>query len=518
VSPALGDLGWSWSGHQVHEDGVIAGLFDNRCDTLYFFANEPRWNRGGLSVHLGLSTGAAASPVAVENGRLATDRVGDRFTFARSASEQLATLGVMVPPALLARMVAEFVGGLPAHFPPPAGTAPDGDDGYELETLGNLKVRYAAEPAPLVAGYLELGALVLVPGPPDSFKSWAMLDLCRAVTVGGMWLDHFPVPKGTAVYIEQERARNLVYQASRIAQGNGCDLDALLVGPPAGMNLRDPAWADRLTRMVEHHQPTVVVINSFRSAFRGRAGDGSEIHEALGWLGTLAEQAKATIVLVDQLNKAGATGAVRGMAAHADSAQKEYEADAVLHIERDRDPVGRGTGPARLFVGKLRAGEAGPPFAFDVQDQAAGGVKLVYLGETQLDRPEPPQRTSAREKVLAALPTAGAKSIEAIASETGLAIPTVKNELAALKEAGRAINVERGRWRKIVLVVLDPRDKYDKYEYDDAEADTDTPCPLCGDDDLVPSLGGSGWVCAKLMPAPTPNGHVEEPDPDQIPF
>ncbi len=377
------------------------------------------------------------------------------------------------------------------------------DDDYKLVPLRDLKLKYNAKPEFLVDGYIEQGALVLVPGPPDTFKSWALFDLCRAVTQGGLWLEHFPVKPGPAIYVEQERARNLVYQAGLIEQGHQCDLGDLLVAPPSGISLRDPLWQQRIISLVTRHAPVLVVINSFRSVFRGRAGDGSDIHDALGWLGTLAEQASTTIIVVDQLNKPGIRGAVRGAEAHADSAQKEYEADAVLHIERDRDPVGRGTGPARVYVGKFRSGEPGPPFAFEVRDQEAGGVRLVYLGETTVERPQQPQLGNARDKVLNALPIAGAKSLETLARETQLEIGTVKNQLAALKRDGRALNVERGQWRKIVIIVTDPKASDDD---DDAEGPPDTPCPLCEGYDLVPSPEGSGWVCGKLMDRDSGNG------------
>src|SRR5262249_23393553 len=158
-----------------------------------------------------------------------------------------------------------------------------------------------------------------------SFKSWAMVDLCRAVRTGGLWLGHFTVPEGGALYVEQERGRNLAYQARLLAQGHGCNLDEMSVVPPAGGDLHAPLWQTRVSETVRTQRPALVVINSFRSVYHGPAGDGPAIHEALGWLGVLAEESGTAIILLDQVNKAGGTGLVRGMAAHADSLQKEYE-------------------------------------------------------------------------------------------------------------------------------------------------------------------------------------------------
>src|SRR5581483_521764 len=122
---------------------------------------------------------------------------------------------------------------------------------------------------------------------------------------GGLWLGHFPVEQGRVLYIEQERARNLVYQASRLEKAHGCSLDAVLTIPPCGFTLRDPTWRQRVRQVVDQHDVRLVVINSFRSVFRGRAADGSDIADALGWLGVLAEQTGATVIIIDQTNKPG---------------------------------------------------------------------------------------------------------------------------------------------------------------------------------------------------------------------
>jgi hypothetical protein len=314
-----------------------------------------------------------------------------------------------------------------------------------LVTLGQLTQRYGCAVAWLVQGYVQRGALTVVPGPPESFKSWAMVDLCRAVHTGGQWLGQFDVPQGGALYVEQERGRNLAYQGRLLAQGHGCNLDDLAVVPPAGLDLHAPLWQTRLSETVRTQRPMVVVINSFRSVYRGQAGDGPAIARALGWLGVLAEETGAAIILLDQVNKAGGTGKVRGMAAHADSLQKEYEADAVLHVERDRDAVGHGVGPARVYVGKLREGDAGTPFTFSVVPVDGGGVQLRYDGETEVERAETPP--TARAKVVHALGAASAPARPAaLAHATGLSVGTVSNTLTDLKATGEARQVGYGQW------------------------------------------------------------------------
>jgi RecA-family ATPase len=220
------------------------------------------------------------------------------------------------------------------------------DDRPLVVSLGDLRQRFSSEIEWLVEGYIPRSALTIIPGPPESFKSFAMADLARAVHTGGKWLGHFDVPQGTVLYIEQERARNLVYQVTQLEKGHNIDLSALLTIPPTGVNILDAAWQVRLSTLIKQLRPAVAVLNSFRAVFHGKPSDGAQIAAALNWLGRAAEEVGCAAIITDQVNKVGALGGARGLAAHSDSLQKAYEADAILHIERDRDPVGRGGGPA----------------------------------------------------------------------------------------------------------------------------------------------------------------------------
>jgi hypothetical protein len=316
-------------------------------------------------------------------------------------------------------------------------------------TLAALRQRYSAEIDWLVPGYIARRELTMLVAPPESYKSWAMADLTRAVLTEGHWLSHFPVPKGGVVYVEQERAGNLVYQLDLLARAYACDVDHLWVMPPDGFRLEDPGSRAALGALVREHHPLLVVINSFRSVYSGHPGDGVDTARALGWVGQLAEQEGPAIVVVDGTNKHGGIGLVRGMAAHSDSLQKEYEADCVLHLERDRDAVGRGTGPARLYVGKRRAGTAGEPFSFDVVPHHPAGARVVWQESVPLDRRAGAAAVTSADRVAAALEAATAPvDLQTLADRTGLALGTVKNVLPVLRATGRAERAARGLWGK----------------------------------------------------------------------
>ena len=361
----------------------------------------------------------------------------------------------------------------------PAPTKSDGD--YERKearleqatsTLAALADRYSTTVGYLAPPYIGLGALTEVVGPPESLKSWLMADLARAVHTGTRWLGSIEVPQGRVLFFEQERARNLTYQMHLLAAGWEQDLRGITTVEPCGIDLCDEQWQRAIIAMVEAERPLLVVFNSYRAVFRGRPPDSADVALALGWLGHLAERLQLAVVIVDATNKAGATGHVRGMAAQADSLQKAYEADTILHIERKRDNVGRGVGPARAYLGKERYGTTTPPpFVFDVvpvapsssslsspsvsdndddpsKGHVAGPVRVLWLDEAHVEADVPAPPHNAPERVLRALPADGSTcSIDVLAKAAGLAPGSAKNALTQLKAEGKAENPGRGQWR-----------------------------------------------------------------------
>jgi len=354
----------------------------------------------------------------------------------------------------------------------PLATRDDDDDSTQLRarrfvTVAELRERFGTVREALVRGFISVGEVTMIPGPPESLKSWSLADLARAVFTGGKWLAHFEVPQGSVLWVEAERAANLAYQFDKLALAYGVNLDAMRVLPPSGFDLLSPEWLDALETEIKQHTPKLVVFNSWRTIYRGRAADPIDTTRAMQPLGSLAERYACAVVIVDQLNKAGGLGLTRGMQAHSDSLQKEYDADTVLHVERDRDEVGRGVGPARLYVGKSRYGQAGEPFVFELVNCENGGVKVVYAGETTVARREAPKPARAKEKVINALSPTEAQTPEQIASITNLVVGTVKNKLTELQGEGRAVNVERGRWRRsssssLTLSVNDDDDEWEE--------------------------------------------------------
>lgn len=324
-----------------------------------------------------------------------------------------------------------------------------------MGTVGTLSAKYSAEVEYVVDPYIARGQVTFVVGAPESMKSWLMADLARAVQTGGSWLGSMKVTPGRVIYFEQERAKNLVYQTALLSTGWKQDLSGIITFEPCGLDLCHPEWQAAVIATVETQRPDVVILNSYRAVFRGRPPDSSDVAGALGWIGSLAERVNCAVVVVDGTNKVGALGRARGAEAHADSVQKQYEADTILHVERKRDELGRGVGPARVYFSKQRYGtkEAPRPFIFDLipdgpADAWKGGVRVLWTDETTIDQDVATSPKNAVERVYDGLPDVGTRSIKELKLATGLVEGSVKNALRQLRDAGRAEAPERGKWRR----------------------------------------------------------------------
>jgi len=376
-------------------------------------------------------------------------------------------------------------------------------------TLGALRGRYSAEVEYLAEPYVALAEVLFVVGAPESMKSWLLADLGRAVATGGLWLGSIRVRRGKVIYFEQERAKNLVYQTSLLEKGWGVDLSGITTVEPCGIDLCHPEWQAAIIAQVEAGRPVLVVFNSYRAIFRGRPPDSSDVAYALGWLGALANRVNCTIAVVDATNKGGIVGRLRGAEAHGDSGQKTYEADTILHLERKRNELGRGTGPTRAYLGKQRYGDgqgdaAPPPFVFDVLPFKGGapfssfssplggdendekpkpdGVRVLWLDETTVEQDAPPATRTGADRVYDALREGETRSITDLAAAAGLTYGSTANVLGRLLDEGRAEAPERGQWRR-------------------RSAEESAPPPRRDDDDAGPALPPPGTPCARCQEA-----------------
>jgi DNA-binding transcriptional ArsR family regulator len=296
--------------------------------------------------------------------------------------------------------------------------------------LADLRVRHTGNVKWIVEGYIGRGEVGFLAGAGESLKSWSVAHLAAAIDGQFKWLGLFDVDAQRVLFIEQERAANLVYQLNRIEIGERRPLGSnrLTILPPTPLPLSELEAQSSLAELVADFGPDLVIVNALRDVL-GRANENSPTDMAalLGPLGRIAESADCCLMLVDHFNKAGMTGLLRGNAAHAGTAQKHNEADFVLIAERPRNQMGRGEGPATVSVTKRRNGQSGAGFAISVKDTADGGV--LVRGQVGLRA-----LSSTARLVMEAL-NEGSAEVSKLAGRLDKSKDTVRQALSELKEA-----------------------------------------------------------------------------------
>lgn len=221
-----------------------------------------------------------------------------------------------------------------------------------LVGLSELRTQYDGAVNWIVEGYLARGELAFIAGAGESLKSWAAAHLAAAIAGTFRWLGAFEVCAERVLFVEQERAANLVYQLNRIETAERVKMsdERLQVVKPTALPLSEQEARDALEDAIASFRPEIVIINALRDVL-GRANENSPTDMAviLGALGRMAEKYGCCIIVIDHFNKAGLVGAVRGNAAHGGTAQKHSEADVVLVSERPVIRWARRTAPQRFL-------------------------------------------------------------------------------------------------------------------------------------------------------------------------
>ena len=161
-----------------------------------------------------------------------------------------------------------------AKYPPPevvaVATIPPAPEGQESKdtlpvvSLAQLRARHTGEVAWIVPGYLARGELGFLAGAGESLKSWTAVHLAAAIDGRFRWLGVFDVAAERVLYVEMERANNLVYQLNRIEAAERVTLgsERFLILPPLPLPLSEDASLAALEATTGAFRPDVVIVNA----------------------------------------------------------------------------------------------------------------------------------------------------------------------------------------------------------------------------------------------------------------
>lgn len=155
----------------------------------------------------------------------------------------------------------------------------------------------------LIQNGFALKRLHVISAPPGGAKSWVAMSLAQSLVTGHPWLERFPVPQGSCLWIDQEMGHQLMIQRlTKLGFDKGAPF--FYMGYQ-GLRLDDPADVVWLARYVADNEIKMVVLDSLRRMHRLDENSNSEMGRLLGPMQAIGE-AGAAVVLIHHDRKKGA--------------------------------------------------------------------------------------------------------------------------------------------------------------------------------------------------------------------
>lgn len=156
----------------------------------------------------------------------------------------------------------------------------------------------------VIPGILPEG-LTLLAGRPKIGKSYLLLNICSAVTTGGVALGRYRVPKGSAIYLSfEDNNRRIKKRMSQVFPKNLW---------PAGFHFSteapkiDDGLLLALDELIEYHGDTkLVILDTLQKVMPSVKSNGDNYAEVYGYMGQLQKwslEKGIALVLVHHLNK-----------------------------------------------------------------------------------------------------------------------------------------------------------------------------------------------------------------------
>jgi len=240
----------------------------------------------------------------------------------------------------------------------------------------------------LVEGLWPAEGLGFLAGHPKLGKTWVALDFAVSVASGAKCMGHFPVQKGAVLYLPGEGKESRIRQRiEMIARKRGVKrmrtLDLRVLTVP-GFRLDSPEDQERLRATIEHHRPSLLILDPLRRLLSGDENSSGVIAPVLNFLTHLQRTLHCAIMVVHHTHKGKQD---KGGQALRGSGDMHAWGDANLYLRQSREHEG-----ATLMVPELRDEAADSNFVFKVvegeYDSASAEVVEVKSKDDLAESPK----------------------------------------------------------------------------------------------------------------------------------
>jgi KaiC/GvpD/RAD55 family RecA-like ATPase len=253
-------------------------------------------------------------------------------------------------------------------------------------------------------GYIPRGLLTLLLASQGSGKSFVGLDFAHRIIHNLGFPDGAPIPRHGAnvIYVEAENIPQVTYERAKAYGMNQTRFFPMLADPEEGIDLSTTKYQDRLTEMVHHLKPELLVIDSLTSMHTGGQNNPEDLRPMIMYLVRLAGWAGCGVLLIHHIRKPPFGNKMQqadfGIEDASGSGYITQQARVVLGLRVvQTSPEYDPNGPRELKVLKSNLGEFPKPLGFRFEKVAEDGARLSWDTEPPKPYREPTQMDSCKE-------------------------------------------------------------------------------------------------------------------------
>ncbi len=229
---------------------------------------------------------------------------------------------------------------------------------WDLENLPDEEVTYLCKP------WIPKEGVSIIGGAGGMGKSWLALDLSLALTLGEPWLG-YPTRQSKVLYLDEDGPEvRALARYKRLTKGRGVEVndprlvENFIFAPCQDLKIDIDIKLARIVVTISYHKPDLVIFDAlvaFHSLPENESHNASRLMR--GILGTLAREAKASILVLHHHNKPDsrypqkATSKLRGSTELINSVNCIYEVENnQISTIRNQLEENKNWGPPTRFV------------------------------------------------------------------------------------------------------------------------------------------------------------------------
>ncbi len=292
----------------------------------------------------------------------------------------------------------------------------------------------------LIAGVVPESSLVLLYGQPSSYKSFIALDWACSVVSGRDWLDR-AVQGGPALYVAAEGKGGISYRvlAWQLRHDTYEGQLTQLGIYPGSVDLMNESAVDELSEYCDKFGPRLVVFDTLARMAPGADENSSkDMGILIGAVDRLRQECGASVVVVHHSRKDGSTlrgsTAILGSADTCIKAQRTNKGRVTLHCEKQKDADE--FGPMNLLA--VRQDLPGGRTSLAIYDSSHAAISELAEAHTT------PDLETQLLDYLTKHPEE--HTLTELRKDMHRRNEAVSEALDRLREAGRIVQSDKGRW------------------------------------------------------------------------